>query len=107
MKTGGLTTGWKTGESEFLAHAVVQNVTGFAETRNEIYRSASLAQNAHVDWHSRLSHRGRVFTPRQLGVFLEQVALHYAANLRNPRLASSPSCVERMRGKRLLSKVRS
>ena len=69
MKTGDLTTGWKTRESELLAHAVVQNVTGFAETRNEIHRSASLAQNAHVDWHTRLSHRGRLFTPRQLGVF--------------------------------------
>ena len=36
--------------------------------------------------------------------YFGQVALHDGANLRNPRLASSPPCVERMRGKTLLSK---
>jgi hypothetical protein len=51
FETRDLTTGWEAGKSEFLAYAVVKNVTRLAGRRNEMHPFASLTQNAHADWH--------------------------------------------------------
>jgi hypothetical protein len=51
METCDSTTGWETGEPEFPACAVVENVTRLVVGRNEMHSPASLTQNAHADWH--------------------------------------------------------
>jgi hypothetical protein len=46
--------GRNAGKPELSACTVVVNVSGLAGTRNEIHGSASLAQNAHTDWHNQI-----------------------------------------------------
>ena len=52
MKIADRLAGRNAGQPEILTYAVVVNVSGLAEMRDEMHRSASLAQNAHTDWHS-------------------------------------------------------
>jgi hypothetical protein len=52
MEIGDVLAGQNTGQLEISTCAVVMNVSGLPETRDEVDRSASLTQNAHADWHS-------------------------------------------------------
>ena len=52
--------GQNASQLEISTFAVVLNVSGLAQTRDEIHGSASLAQNADTDWHNQIIASGRV-----------------------------------------------